>query len=272
MLATVVDHCTDATPRCPGDNRVTDLQFTLIDENRGNRATALIEVCLEHDALGSTGGVRSQFFKFSDDEQLIEKVVDANILQRRHLNHNRVAAPRLGDEFVFSELCQHSLRICVLFVDLVHRHNDRNLCGTSVTDGLNGLRHHAVISGHDEHNNVGGLRSAGTHIRKCSVTRSIDERNDVTTSVDLVGADVLGDATRLSVNNICRTDLVKNRGLTVVNMAHHRDDWRPQLLSLLVVIVTVIEECLQFELLLLARVDEKKFGANIEGEQFHVII
>ena len=80
MLATVVDHCTDATPRCPGDNRVTDLQFALIDENRGNRAATLIEVCLEHNALGSAGGVRSQFFEFGDDEQLIKKVVDADIL------------------------------------------------------------------------------------------------------------------------------------------------------------------------------------------------
>ena len=173
---------------------------------------------------------------------------------------------------MLGELCQHSLRICVLFVDLVHRHNDRNLCGTSMTDRLNGLRHHTVISGHDEHDNVSGLRSAGTHIREGSVTGSINERNDVTTPVDLIGADVLRDATRLSVNNIGRSDLVKNRGLSVVNMAHHRDHWRTQLLGLHVVIVTIIEECLQFKLLLLTRVDEKKFGADIKGEQFHVII
>ena len=86
------------------------------------------------------------------------------------------------------------------------------------------------------------------------------------------GADVLRDATRLSGDNIGRSDLVKNRGLSVVNMAHHRDDWRTQLLGLYVVIVTVIEECLQFKLLLLTRGDEKKFGSDIKGEQFHVII
>ena len=58
----------------------------------------------------------------------------------------------------------------------------------------------------------------------------------------------------------------------MVDVSHHRDDWRTRTQGLFVVVVAVVEEGLEFNLLLLAGIDEQEFGANIEREQFHMVI
>jgi hypothetical protein len=58
------------------------------------------------------------------------------------------------------------------FVDGVH---DFDLRGLGVGNGLESLRHEAVISSHDNHSDVGDIRSAGAHRREGSMTRSIEE-------------------------------------------------------------------------------------------------
>ena len=54
LLALVVDHRPHPAPRRAGDDRVADLELALVDEHRGHRAAAGVEVGLEHDALGPT--------------------------------------------------------------------------------------------------------------------------------------------------------------------------------------------------------------------------
>ena len=103
LLALVVDHRPDTAPRGAGHDRVADLELALVDEDRGNRATTLVEVGLEHDALGATRRVGLQVFELGHDRELIEQVVDAELLRRRHLDDDRVAAPGLGHEFVLGE-------------------------------------------------------------------------------------------------------------------------------------------------------------------------
>ena len=48
--------------------------------------------------------------------------------------------------------------------------------------------------------------------------------------LDLVGADVLGDPAGLAGDDVGVADLVEQRGLAVVDVAHDRDDRRPRLL------------------------------------------
>ncbi len=48
----------------------------------------------------------------------------------------------------------------------------------------------------------------------------------LTVLLDLVGADVLGDATRFAGNHVGMTDGVEQRGLAVVDVTHDRDDRR----------------------------------------------
>ena len=48
-------------------------------------------------------------------------------------------------------------------VHLVDRDDDRDVGGLGVVDGLDGLGHHAVVGGDDEHHDVGHRRAAGAH-------------------------------------------------------------------------------------------------------------
>ena len=58
----------------------------------------------------------------------------------------------------------------------------------------------------------------------------------------------------------------------MVDVTHDGHDRRARSELLLVVVVAVVEERLQFEFLLLTWVDEKEVGADIESEQLHVIV
>ena len=114
--------------------------------------------------------------------------------------------------------------------------------------------------------------AAGAHLRERGVARRVDERELVPVAVDLVGADVLGDAAGLALDDVGRADLVEHRRLAVVDVAHDGDDGRARRLQLLVVVVAVVEHRLQLDLLLLAGIDEQQLGADLEREQLHLLV
>ena len=177
LLALVVDHRPDLAPRGTGHDRVADLEFALVDEHGGDRAAALVELGLDDDALGATGRVGGELLELGDDLQLLDQLVDADALERRHLDDDRVAAPRLGDEFVLGELREHALRIGVGLVDLVDRHDDRHVGRPGVVDGLDRLGHDAVVGGDHQHDDVGRLGATGPHLRERGVARGVEERD-----------------------------------------------------------------------------------------------
>jgi hypothetical protein len=82
---------------------------------------------------------------------------------------------------------------------------------------------------------VGGLRTTGTHRRKGRVTGRVDEGDLLAVLLDLIGADMLGDAARFSGDDIGLADGIQERGLAVVDMAHDRHDRRTRLQLALVV-------------------------------------
>src|SRR5690606_33154349 len=79
---------------------------------------------------------------------------------------------------------------------------------------------HAVIRCHYQHDDVGTLGTAGTHGGKRRVTGSIQERNHAVPGFDVIGADMLGNATRFPRSNTGTTDIIQQRGFTVVNVTH----------------------------------------------------
>ena len=141
-----------------------------------------------------------------------------------------------------------------------------------MVDRLDRLRHHAVVGGDDQHDDVGRLGAAGAHLRERGVAGRVDERERVAVAVDLVGADVLGDAAGLAGDDVGGADLVEHRRLAVVDVAHHGDHRRARRLQLLVVVVAVVEHRLQLDLLLLAGIDEQQVGADLEREQLHLLV
>ena len=61
------------------------------------------------------------------------------------------------------ELLAHAVGVRAGLVDLVDGHHDGHVCGLGVVDGLDGLRHDAVVGGHHQDDDVGHLGAAGAH-------------------------------------------------------------------------------------------------------------
>ena len=72
------------------------------------------------------------------------------------------------------------------------------------------LRHDAVVSGHDEHNQVGDFGAAGAHKRKRRVTGRVEENHAATGAhVNVVRANVLGDAAGFAFHDPCLANRVE---------------------------------------------------------------
>ena len=122
-------------------------------------------------------------------------------VRRGDVDEHRVAAVLLGDQAVLGELLADLVRVGPLLVDLVDRDHDRHLGRLGVVERLDRLRHDAVVGRDHQHDDVGDLRAAGTHGGERLVTRGVDEGDRPLVALqlgdDLVGTDVLGDATGL---------------------------------------------------------------------------
>ena len=96
-------------------------------------------------------------------------------------------------------------------------------------DRLDGLRHDAVVGGDHQDDDIGDLGAAGAHGGEGGVAGGVDERDLVAVLLDLVGADVLGDAAGLAGDDAGAADGVEQRGLAVVDVAHDGDHRRTRL-------------------------------------------
>ena len=78
--------------------------------------------------------------------------------------------------------CSSSVRTRVgigrRLVDLVDRDDDRHARRARVIDRFDRLRHDAVIGGHHQHDDVGGLGAARAHGGEGLVARRIDEGDE----------------------------------------------------------------------------------------------
>ena len=135
-------------------------------------------------------------------------------------------SPLLGVEAVGGQLVADPVGLGALLVDLVDRDQDRHVGGAGVVDRLLGLRHDAVVGGDDDDGDVGDLGAAGAHRREGGVAGRVEEGDRLLVVVDLVGADVLGDAAGLARGDLGLADRVQQRGLAVVDVAHDRDHRR----------------------------------------------
>ena len=114
-----------------------------------------------------------------------------------------------GMTAVLGELLAHAVGVGARLIDLVDGDDDGYAGGLGVIDRLDGLRHDAVVGGHDQDDDVGHLGAAGTHSRKGGVARGIDEGDLAVVDHDLRSADGLGDAARLAGSDAGMTDGVE---------------------------------------------------------------
>ena len=105
-----------------------------------------------------------------------------------------------------------------------------------MVDGLDRLRHDAVVSSDDEDSDIRDLGAARTHGREGLMARRVEEDDLLALAVDLVGTDVLRDAAGLVRLDVRVADAVEQRRLAVVDMAHDRDDRRAELQRLRIIL------------------------------------
>ena len=162
----------------------------------------------------------------------------------------------------------HPVRVGVVAVDLVDGDDDRHLGRLGVVDRLDGLGHDAVVGGDDQHDDVGGLGAAGPHGGERLVAGGVDEGDRLAVLLDLVGADVLGDAAGLAGDDVGVADAVEQQRLAVVDVAHDGDDRRARRAAASSSSSSSSSNsCLELDLLLLAGVDEPDLGADLGREQ-----
>ena len=94
-----------------------------------------------------------------------------------------------------------------------------------MVDGLDGLRHDVVVGCDDDDGDVRHLGATCTHGGEGLVARGVEE-GDVSTvgQGHAVGTDVLRDATGLTGDHVGVADVVQQRRLTVVHVAHDGHD------------------------------------------------
>ena len=112
------------------------------------------------------------------------------------------------------------IRVGFGLVDLVHRHDNRHAGRLGVVDGFARLRHHAVVGSNHQNDDVGRLRTSGTHGSKGFVTRCVEEGHHAALGLDVVGTDVLRDATCFANRHTGTTQVVEQRGLAMVDVTH----------------------------------------------------
>ena len=217
-LAEFVDHRANATEFGADQNDVAAVEGAALNEDRGDRAATLVEARFDHEASGGTVDGSLQFKHFGLKKDVFEKLVDALAGLRGHFAEGHVAAPLFGHDFVGDEFLLHAVGVGFGLVDLVDRHNERNASRTGVRDGFLGLGHDAVVGRHNENDDVGRLSTAGAHRRKGFVTRGVEERDDASGRLHVVGTDVLRDAARFARGHLGATDVVEERRLPVVDV------------------------------------------------------
>src|SRR5690606_18507693 len=160
---------------------------------------------------------------------------------------------------------------------LVDRDDDRDPRRGGVVDRLGGLRLDAVVRGDHQHHQVGGVGTAGAHGGERLVTRGVDEGDlavlAVDLGLDLVGADVLGDASGLAALHVGVPDGVQQLGLTVVDVAHDGDHRRPRhqvLLAARVLAVLDVERLEELAVLVLGA-DDLDVEVQLEPEGLQVL-
>src|SRR5919202_1241214 len=226
-----------------GDDRVAGAQRAALDQDGRDRAAALVQLALDDHTLRVHLRVGAQVQRGVGGQQdRREQVVDALTGGRGDIDEHRVAAVLLGHQPVLGELLTDLGGVGPLLVDLVDGDHDRHRGGLGVVERLDRLRHDTVVGGHDQDDDVGHLRATGTHRGERLVTRGVDEGDRALLALqlglDLVGADVLGDAAGLARHHVGVADGVQQLRLPVVDVTHDGHHRRTGLPVLLVALVT----------------------------------
>ena len=146
------------------DNKnVALLKGTSLNQNRRNRTATNIKLCFDHSTARSTVGVGFQLKKLRLKANRLKQLIKASAVDGRHFNILHFARHFLDDHFVLKQISPNFVSVCSRAVDLVDRHNHRNIGGFRVVNRLDRLRHNRVIRSDHQDNDICYLRTTCTH-------------------------------------------------------------------------------------------------------------
>ena len=193
----------------------------------------------------------------------LEQLVDVELGLGGDVDEHRVAAVLLGHQAVLGELTAHLGRVGALDLSIL-------LTATTIgTSAALAWLSASIVCGITPSSAATtriamsvDLRTTGTHGGERLVTRGVDEGDPALLAVDLgrdlVGTDVLGDATGLLGDHVGLADRVEQLGLAVVDVTHDGDDRRTGHEVVLVALVLAeldVEGLEQLAVLVLGRDD-----------------
>ena len=211
------------------DDDVADAERAGLDDRRGDRAAALVELRLDDRADRGALRVGLQLLEVGHEEDRLEQVGQPDAGLGRHGHERRVAAVLLDDDVGLGQLGLDPVRVGIGLVDLVEGDDDRHLGRPGMVDRLERLGHDPIVGGDHDDRDVGHPGAPGPHRRERLVARRVEEHDAAVAAHDLARADVLGDAAPLAGRDLGRADGVEEARLAMVHVAHDGDDGCPRL-------------------------------------------
>ena len=208
-LAGLVGHRPHPAEHRAGKYDVAALERARMDEDGRNGTLAFVQARLDHDAFRRRILRRLEFEHFGLQQDRVEQIVDPLACLGRNFDELRIATIFLGQHAFGDQLLLDAVGIGFGFINLVDRHDNRHVARLGVCNRFLGLWHHAVVGSDDKHDNVGDLGTTCAHCRERFVTRGIQEGNDALRRLDVIGADVLGNAACLAAGNASTADRIE---------------------------------------------------------------
>ena len=221
-VADEVVHRPHPTPLGTGDERVADLEGPALDQDADDGAAAGVELGLDHGPGGLRVGVGAELLELGDQQDHVEQVLEAFVGLGGDVAVDGVPTPVLG----VRPSAASSLRTRSGWAPSL------SILLTAIRIGTSAARAWSIAS------LVCGITpsSAATTTTAMSVTLAprariavkaawpgrVEEGDRLLLVVDLVGADVLGDAAGLARGDLGLADRIEQRGLAVVDVAHDR--------------------------------------------------
>ena len=226
LPAVFIGHGADTAPAFACQDAVAYMKGAVLYQHAHHRAAALIQLGFYNYAVGFAVRVGFQFLHFSHQEDVFQKVIQADFLLGRNRGHNDIAAPVFSQQAFLGQFFLDTVRVGTGLIDLVNCYHNGHACILGVVDSFNGLRHNAVICCYDKHCNIRNLGTSGAHGRESFMTRGIQECNLVSLVANLVSTDTLGNAAGFVHGHIGLAQSIQQGGLAVVYVAHNGNHCR----------------------------------------------
>ena len=152
-------------------------------------------------------------------------MIDAGAFRRRNLADDCFTAPIFRGKVALLQLLLHPVDVGRRQIDFIDRHHDLDVgrC-LRVADCLQSLRHETVVRRYHQDDNIGDMCAPRPHRGKGGVAGRIKKSNAGSFVIDRVRADVLSNAAGFARDHAGLADRIHQRRLSVVNVAHERDD------------------------------------------------